>query len=72
MSRPSSGHAPQELEGLLDVEDVAALVNASARTVYRMVKSGQMPRPIKIGKLNRWRRQDVLKCIDKLYSETIA
>jgi len=40
---------------LLDVEAVASMLSVSTRTVRRMADSGQMPRPIKILSLCRWR-----------------
>ncbi len=44
---------------LLDVKGVAALLNCSARHVYRLAESGRMPAPVKVGALVRWRRQDL-------------
>jgi excisionase family DNA binding protein len=44
---------------LLDVHAVAALLNCSARHVYRLSDGGRMPPPIKLGALVRWRRQAV-------------
>lgn len=41
---------------LLNVKQVAALLNCSQRHVYRLAESGQMPRPIKLGQLVRWSR----------------
>lgn len=48
--------APAEL---LDVQDVAALLNVSPRTVYRLSDSGGMPRPYKLGALVRWSRSAI-------------
>ena len=39
---------------VLNVKQVAALLNVSPRHVYRMVDGGLMPRPLKLGGLNRW------------------
>ncbi|NQV29236.1 MAG: helix-turn-helix domain-containing protein [Rhodopirellula sp.] len=44
---------------LLDVEAVAKLLSCSTRTVRRMADSGQMPRPLKVASLVRWRRSDI-------------
>ncbi len=41
---------------LLDVRAVAAMLDCSPRTVYRLADSGRMPRPVKVGALVRWRR----------------
>jgi excisionase family DNA binding protein len=42
---------------LIDVEQVANLLNCSVRHVYRMVDSGRMPCPVRLGTLCRWSRQ---------------
>lgn len=39
---------------LLDVRQVAALLDCSTRHVHRLVKSRRMPRPLNIGALCRW------------------
>jgi excisionase family DNA binding protein len=44
---------------LLDVEQVAELLNCSARHVYRLADAGRMPAPVRLGALVRWRRQDL-------------
>ena len=44
---------------LLDVKQVAAMLNCSWRHVYRMADAGKMPRPVKLGSLVRWNRIDV-------------
>ena len=44
---------------LLDVNDVAALIRCSARHVFRMSGAGQLPKPVRIGRLVRWRRADL-------------
>ena len=38
---------------LLDVRELAQLLGCSQRHVYRLVDSGRMPRPVKLGGLNR-------------------
>ena len=40
----------------LNVKQVAALLGVSARHIYRMADGGLMPRPFKLGGLNRWHR----------------
>ena len=44
---------------LLDVEQVAAILNVSARTVYRMADAGAMPRPRHLNTLIRWSRAEI-------------
>jgi excisionase family DNA binding protein len=44
---------------LLDVLAVAALLSSSRRTVERLVARGEMPAPVKLGRLRRWNRADV-------------
>ena len=42
---------------LLTVNDVAWLLNCSARTVYRLADSGRIPPPVRLGRLVRWSRR---------------
>ncbi|HZL37323.1 MAG TPA: helix-turn-helix domain-containing protein [Tepidisphaeraceae bacterium] len=45
---------------LLNVHQLGAMLGGiSQRKVRAMVSSGQIPRPLKIGRLSRWRRADV-------------
>ena len=52
------------LAELLDVQDVAKLLNCSSRTIYRLSSSGRMPRPVRLGALVRWRRGELLDWLD--------
>jgi excisionase family DNA binding protein len=52
------------LNALLDVRAVAALLNCSARHVYRLSDAGRMPPPVRLGALVRWRRQDLDAWLD--------
>jgi len=49
---------------MLDVQTVAKLLKCSGRHVYRLSDSDRMPRPLKIGSLVRWRRDDIRQWID--------
>lgn len=40
---------------LIDVKEVATILKASSRTIYRLSDKGKMPRPVKLGALARWR-----------------
>lgn len=44
---------------LLNVRAVAELLNCSATHVWQLVDLGNMPAPLRIGALLRWRRQIV-------------
>lgn len=52
---------PTEKVRLLDVHAVAQFLSCSARHVYRLADSGQMPRPRKLGALVRWDRPELEK-----------
>jgi excisionase family DNA binding protein len=50
---------PAATPALLDVRAVAKLLGCSTRHVYRLSDGGQMPAPLKLGALVRWRRQAI-------------
>ena len=49
---------------LLDVGEVAELLNCSRRHVYRLSDAGRMPPPVKLGALVRWRRAELLSWME--------
>jgi excisionase family DNA binding protein len=44
---------------LLTVEQLAALLEISVRSVWRLVSARRMPLPIRLGKSVRWRRLEI-------------
>lgn len=49
---------------LLDVGDVARMLSAGKRTVFRWAALGKMPSPVKMGgRFVRWRRADIERWI---------
>ncbi len=48
---------------LLDVQAVADLLCCSTRHVYRLADAGRMPRPVRLGALVRWSRDQILAWI---------
>ena len=52
------------LPPLLDVQIVASVCYCSPRHIYRLADSDRMPRPLKIGSLVRWRKEDIRQWIE--------
>ncbi len=50
--------------GLVDVREVARLVSCSPRQVFRLVERGLIPAPVKVGRLTRFRRDEIERWID--------
>ena len=46
--------------GLIDTAAVAALLAVSRRHVERLDSTGRLPRPIRLGRIVRWRRETIL------------
>jgi excisionase family DNA binding protein len=44
---------------LLSVREVAELLGLGQRTVYRLADAGELPSPIRISRLVRWRLSDI-------------
>ena len=52
---------------LIGRAEVEELLGVSRPTVFRMVRDGRLPRPIKIGpKSNRWRGKDILAIVENM------
>lgn len=43
----------------MDALEVAAHFNVSRTTIWRWVKTGVLPKPVKLGGLVRWRREEI-------------
>ncbi|MFO0839908.1 MAG: helix-turn-helix domain-containing protein [Phycisphaerae bacterium] len=47
------------VDSLLTVQQVAKLLNISCRQVYKLVASGRLPVPVRLGRSVRWRESDL-------------
>ncbi|MBL8822294.1 MAG: AlpA family phage regulatory protein [Planctomycetia bacterium] len=48
---------------LITVDEVAAMLSLSKRTIWRILSHGEMPEPIRLGKNVRWRLYEVQQWI---------
>jgi len=48
---------------LLTARQVAAQLNISVRTLWRLESSGKLPRPVVVGSSKRWIREELLAWI---------
>jgi excisionase family DNA binding protein len=61
-----AGQKPPEDEALLlNTKEVAKLLKVSDRTVQSMQTSGEMPKPVRIGRAVRWGRAEIEAWIDE-------
>jgi predicted DNA-binding transcriptional regulator AlpA len=44
---------------LLNVHQVAARLNISARQVWKLAAEDRLPKPVKLGRSARWRKSDI-------------
>ncbi|MBL4928916.1 helix-turn-helix transcriptional regulator [Fuscibacter oryzae] len=49
----------QTASSFMTVKEVAGHFNAGVSTIWRWVKNGDLPPPVKIGGSTRWRRADI-------------
>lgn len=57
---------------LLRDKEVAAQLRVSIPTVWRRVKDGTIPRPLKIGSLSRWQQSDISAVINAAKAQRVA
>ena len=54
------GQTPPDDQGLLiDTRQACKLLKVSPRTLWRMYNSGEMPKPIRIGRVVRWNFEEL-------------
>jgi len=51
----------RELDPLLTIQEVSAILRISRSSIYRRVKDGQIPAPRKLGSLSRWPRSAIAR-----------
>ena len=56
--------APEQQPRFLTVDDIARMLTCSPRHVRRLVDSGRMPAPLRLGRLCRWRADVIAEWID--------
>lgn len=54
---------------LVDAEQAAALFSMGKSTFWREVKNKNVPAPVKIGGLTRWRMADLQRCAADLANQ---
>ena len=55
-----------DLKRLIGLDKVAAMLDISLREVQRRIAAGELPRPVKIGRLSKLPLEEVLSFIEKL------
>lgn len=50
---------------LLSMKDITAHCNLSDKYFYALIKRGQFPRPLKLGRASRWRKSDYEAWLNK-------
>ena len=53
---------------LLSARDLSSLLGVSTRSVWRLRDSGNLPPPIQLGRLVRWRRAAIDRWLEELNS----
>lgn len=51
---------------LISIREVASRLGLSIRAVYRLIASGDFPRPVKVGGASRFYESDLLTFMDSL------
>lgn len=66
-NRPSqqSPTNPDRLPQMITVNELAATLGMSKRTIWRLLASGQIPEPVRVGGGTRWRLDEIRNWIDQ-------
>lgn len=65
MSKPAEKTGEGQHPMFMNVETVARELCCSPRHVWRLVDTGVLPQPIRLGRLRRWRRDTILLTLER-------
>lgn len=51
------------IDPLLRANEVTAMLRISHASLYRRVKDGTLPKPVKLGAASRWNKSDIIAAI---------
>ncbi len=51
---------------LLSVQQVSTLLSLSVRSIWRLVSTGELAAPVRIGRAARWKRVSILVFVDAM------
>jgi excisionase family DNA binding protein len=54
-----------DIRPLLTVAELEELLKLHRRTITRLCRVGRLPKPMKVGNSNRWRREDIVELLGK-------
>ncbi len=54
------------LEPLMTIDDLVQMLQVDRRTIQRMWNRGELPTPLKLGGVNRWRSTDIAEALARL------
>jgi predicted DNA-binding transcriptional regulator AlpA len=60
----TTGKAGSLPPALLDVRVVATMLSMSERSVWRLSDAGKLPAPVRIGRMVRWSRSDIMQWVN--------
>ena len=61
-------NADDVVEQMVDLRWVAERLHVSIRKVWRLIASGELPKPVKIGRAVRFFMSEILQYLEKLKS----
>lgn len=71
MTRTTDSHTATDDVRLIAADQLAAMLDVSTRTVWRLLSTGRIVQPIRIGGSVRWRLDEVREWIAKGCPEAI-
>lgn len=65
-SQLSGTPPPEDGDRLVDLFELARRFGVSPRSVFRLVASGELPPPVKVGRCARWFQADIQTYLDRI------
>lgn len=57
---------------IVGVREVAAMLDVSVRQIWRLNKLHQLPQPVRLGRLVKWNRDEIVGWVERGCPDTLA
>lgn len=50
---------------MMDIQELCKYLKCGRNSIYKNIEKGNLPAPLKVGRLSRWRKEEIDEWIDR-------